>query len=190
MNHQTRALLVLHRVATQRHRSRRPSNKCLRAVPCPRRTRLDFLWATKSPRRPPEAAGSLKPGTDEPPNEGAARAAPGRHAAPPKPPPLKQMPQGCSMPAPYTPDLLWATKSPRRPPEAAGSLKPGTDEPPNEGAARAAPGRHAAPLKPSPLKQTPQGCSMLAPCTPGPVVGRQVPTAPPRGRRLAKTRYR
>ena len=57
-------------------------------------------------------------------------------------------------------------------------------------AARAASGRHAAPPKPPPLKQTPQGCSMPAPCTPGPVVGRQVPTAPPRGRRLAKNRYR
>jgi hypothetical protein len=98
MNHQTRALLVLPRVATQRDRSRHPSNKRHRAAPCRRRARRGLLLAAKSPRRPPEAAGSLKPGTDEPPNEGAARAASGRHAARPKPPPLKQTPQGYSMP--------------------------------------------------------------------------------------------
>ena len=87
-------LLVLPRVATQRHRSRRPSNKRHKGCSMPAPCTLALLWAARSSGRTPGAAGSLKPGTDEPQNGGAARAASGRHAAPPKPPPLKQTPQG------------------------------------------------------------------------------------------------
>ena len=109
-------LLVLPRVATQRHRSRRPSNKRHKAAPCSRRARWALLWAARSSGRPPGAPGSLKPGTDEPQNGGGARAASGRHAAPPKPPPLKQTPQGCSMPVTYTLGHFVGRQVPTAPP--------------------------------------------------------------------------
>ena len=175
---------------TQRHRSRLPSNNRHRAAPCPRRAHRDLLWAARSPRRPPEAAGSLKTGTDEPPNEGAARAAPGRHAAPPKPPPLKQTPHGCSMPAPCTPGPFVGRQIPTAPPwgrRLAKSRCQGTSTwgccscclgSPRSATEAAAPQTNATRLLHARAVHAGSFC------------GPPVLTAHPWGRRLAKTRYR
>ena len=98
--------------------------------------------------------------------------------------------QSCSVPAPCTPRTCRERRIPLEPPKGRRLAKSASDQPSTTGRSSRSLGHNATPPKPPPLKQTPQGCSMPAPCTPGPVVGRQVPTAPPRGRRLAKNRYR
>ena len=82
-----------------RHRRHCRSNK---AAPYPRRARraragnAGSLWSRqKAAASPNQLLISQAP-------RAAARAASGRHAAPPKPPPLKQTPQGYSMPAQRT----------------------------------------------------------------------------------------
>ena len=98
--------------------------------------------------------------------------------------------QSCSVPAPCTPRTCRERRIPLEPPKGRRLAKSASDQPSTTGRSSRSLGHNAAPPKPPPLKQTPHGCSMPAPCTPGPFVGRQIPTAPPWGHRLAKTRYR
>ena len=98
--------------------------------------------------------------------------------------------QSCSVPATCMPRTCRERRIPLEPPKGRRLAKSASDQPSTTGHSSHSLGHNATPPKPPPLKQTPQVCSMPAPCTPGSVLGRQVPTAPPRGRRLAKTRYR